>query len=338
MPPPGRRLGSKKYHCRQLFAFACGLPAGRMAEMYKRMLVLLDGSTISEVVFSYARELSGRLGLDLDLLHVCTTQEAEQLPMRVAYIEHMAEQLQKESEEIGKASGAAQKTRRVTGRVVIGYPAEEILEYAENNNIDLIMMATHGRSGIRRWGIGSVADKVIHESPVPVWLVPSQLHEGILYDKLPKNYILVPLDGSKNAEIVLPHVITLAKLRGVQNMEVLLINVMREPVDIGDPSAKELIRENWSAMKTEGEMYLNEVVQRLAKEGITATAEQLVGDPAEEIVRYAANNTPRLIVMSTHGRTGFSRYVFGNTTENVMRRLQKTPLLLVPSPERKKAS
>ena len=95
--------------------------------MYKRMLVLLDGSTMSEVVFSYARELSGRLGLDLDLLHVATTHEAEQLPMRVAYIEHMAEQLQQQSQEIGKAAGAARKPSKVTGKVLIGYPAEEIL-------------------------------------------------------------------------------------------------------------------------------------------------------------------------------------------------------------------
>ena len=80
--------------------------------MYKRMLVLLDGSKIAEVVFSYARELSGRLGLDLDLLHVCTAEETQQLPMRQAYIEHMAEILKAQSEEIQNKAGikAGKKT------------------------------------------------------------------------------------------------------------------------------------------------------------------------------------------------------------------------------------
>jgi nucleotide-binding universal stress UspA family protein len=61
--------------------------------MYKTMLVLLDGSELAEVVFKYARELSGRLSLDLELLHVCTPAESEQLPMRRAYMERMAEVL-----------------------------------------------------------------------------------------------------------------------------------------------------------------------------------------------------------------------------------------------------
>lgn len=300
--------------------------------MYKRMLVALDGSKMAEVVFSYARELAGRLGLELYLLHVCTAEEVPQLPMCQAYIEHMAEKLKAQSEEIlsQAESKPVKKAIRVVGKTVIGYPAEEILKYAEENNVDTIMLATHGRSGIRRWGLGGVADKVIHEADVPVWLIPSQLHEGILYDKMPDRKILVPLDGSPLAEEVIPHVITLAKQRGVEQ-RIILINVSRPVTPKLSEEDKMLIGKDVFALKTTGEIYLNKIAMKFEDAGLETEVDQLVGDPAEEIVRYAAACKPRLIVMSTHGRSGFKRFVFGSVTESVLHRLQKTPVFLVRS-------
>ena len=170
--------------------------------MYKKMLVLLDGSTLAEVVFSYAQELSARLGISLELLHVCSPQEAEQLPMRQAYMDHMAEVLRKKAIEIqskigGRTSGSEIEAQ---GKVIVGYPAEEILKYADENEVDLIMLSTHGRSGVRAWDIGNVANKVIHASKVPIWLVPTELREEIIHDTLPKRILLIPLDGSKMSE------------------------------------------------------------------------------------------------------------------------------------------
>jgi nucleotide-binding universal stress UspA family protein len=317
-------------------AFSCTLTtrldvvAAGEAKMYKRMLVLLDGSKMAEVVFSYARELSGRLGLDLDLLHVCNTEEAQQLPMRQAYIEHMAETLQAQSREICNRAEvqAARKPVEAVGKVLVGYPAEEILKYADENKADIIMLATHGRSGIRRWGLGSVADKVIHEANVPIWLVPAGLHEGILYDNIPGRTILIPLDGSKPAEAVIPHVINLTRQRGVAT-RLLLINVAKPTTPKFTEFEKYLIGEDLASMKKASELYLKGMVEKLTAAGLSAEYEQLVGDPAEEIVRYAAANQPRLIVMSTHGRSGVSRVVFGSVAENVLRRLQKTPVFLI---------
>lgn len=298
--------------------------------MYKRMLVLLDGSKIAEVVFSYARELSGRLSLDLDLLHVCTSEESQQLPMRQAYIEHMAEMLKAQSEEIrNKAeTNPRKKVIKTRGKVVVGYPAEEILKYAVENNIDIIMLATHGRSGIRRWGLGSVADKVIHEANTPIWLVPAYLSEDILYDKMPQRVILVPLDGSKLAEAIIPHVIALAEQRGAET-EIMLINVSKPTSIKMSEEERGLLGENIAGLQTTGELYLKKIVKRFKDAGFKAEEEQLIGDPAEEIVRYAATYHPRLIAMSTHGRSGFSQFVFGSVAENVLRRLQKTPMFLV---------
>ncbi len=119
--------------------------------MFKKMLVLLDGSKLAELVFTYAQELSGRLNINLELLHVCTPQEAEQLPMRQAYMDRMAELLRVKAEEIRAHSGKPSRQNiKSRGNVVIGSPAEEILKYVESNNIDLVMLTTHGRSGIGR--------------------------------------------------------------------------------------------------------------------------------------------------------------------------------------------
>jgi nucleotide-binding universal stress UspA family protein len=302
--------------------------------MYKRMLVLLDGSKMAEVVFSYARELSGRLNLDLDLLHVCNVEESQQFSMRQAYIEHMAETLRSQCEEIKSKAGLkdGRKAAVFRGKVVVGYPAEEILKYAEQNSIDIIMLSTHGKSGIKRWGLGSVADKVIHQTSASVWVVPAALHEGILYDKMPEERaILVPLDGSELAEAVIPHIITLVKQRDVDT-SVTLVNVARLPSHKFTDEEREFIGENPAAIPTAGRLYLEKIAAQFREEGLKVEFEQLVGDPAEEIVRYAAATHPRLIVMSTHGRSGFSRFVFGSVTENVLHRLQKTPLFLVSPP------
>lgn len=294
--------------------------------MYKKMLVLLDGSKLSEVVFSYAQELSARLHLTLDLLHVCNPGEADQLPMRQAYMEHMAERLQNEVEATRlKIGGAGQgKSIQAHGKVVVGYPAEEILKYADENKVDLIMLSTHGRSGIKIWGLGNVANKVIHAAKVPIWLVPAELREEIIEDTLPKRTTVIPLDGSKRSEAVIPYVTDLIKQRGAQ-FELILLYVEWPTHDGGYGKAwVEHLNETRLTMKK----YLDEQVQRLAKEGISARSEILMGDPAAKIIDFVKDNPTYLIAMASHGHTGISRMIFDNTTEQVMHLVKKTPIFI----------
>ena len=141
--------------------------------MYKRMLVPLDGSELGEVVFVYAKELAGRVDLDVILLHVCTPETGELLPMHRAYVKRAAEIITRQSQEVQQRtsiqpSGKAVEAR---GELAVGHPAEEILRYADENDIDLILMATHGRSGIRRWVYGSVAERILLGVSSPIFLV-----------------------------------------------------------------------------------------------------------------------------------------------------------------------
>ncbi len=313
--------------------------------MYKRMLVPLDGSELSEVVFPYAKELAGRLGLDVILLHVHSPEEGKTRPLYRAYIEHKAEIIKCQSQEVQGKVGIEPggKVLEVQGELVAGYPAEEILRYADERDIDLILMATHGRSGIRRWVMGSVADKVLRASNVPVWLVRTEIPEGIVYDKWPKRTMLVPLDGSELAETILPHVEALAKQRGAELVDVVLLRVCESGAALGyyPPSARfetptgavhvmpqEYARGEAAKYKILAEQYLAGIEQRLKDAGLRVRAEVRAGEPAEEIVDYANTNPFNLIVMSTHARSGFSRWAYGSVATKVLQGVS-SPIFLV---------
>jgi len=292
--------------------------------MYKRMLVPLDGSELSEIVLSYVKELANRLQLEVTLFHVCNPKEDEMTPLREAYIEHKAEifMRQLKSGQEKKNIKPEGKKVQVKGEFAIGSPAEEILHYAEKNNIDLILMTTHGRSGFKRWLLGSVADKVLSSSKLPVWLVPARVAEEIIYDKWPKRTILVPLDGSKLAESVLPHVIALTKQWEPEPADVVLFGVC-EPL-----AAEGTYFLNIPLIMEELENYLTKTEKQLKDAGFSVRVEIRRGKPAEKIVDFVNENSINLIIMSTHARSGLGRWSFGSVTAKVLRDSTR-PIFLV---------
>jgi nucleotide-binding universal stress UspA family protein len=308
--------------------------------MYKKMLVPLDGSKLAEVVLPYAKELAGRLDLDLVFLYVCSPHESEALPVYQAYVEHAAEIVKLQSREVQHKTGAPSGSKVVEtyAEVTVGYAAEEILRYVNEKGIDLILMATHGRSGIKRWAIGSNADKVLRASEVPVWLVGVGLSEDIVHDNWPYRTILIPLDGSPAAESVLPHVETLARQRGSKLVkEVVLLRVceqyfiMADYPQAGMPlSLSEHVKRLTDHVRREAEQYLERIQQHLAHAGLKVTCEVLMGKPANEIIDYAHKNSPNLIVMATHGHSGISQGEYGRVAYKVLRGVSSSILMVRP--------
>jgi len=282
--------------------------------MYKRMIIPLDRSEVAEVVFPYAKEVAGRLGLDVTLLHVVGLEEGDRSAAYKSYLDGAAEKLLNQAHYVLRSAGSAggKMAVHVHGVIVAGNPAEKILDYAEENDVDLIMMATHGRSGMSRWAMGSVADKVLRRSSVPVWLVQAARPRSPA-DTWRKMTMLVPLDGSKLAESVLPHVEALAKQKGVEP-EVVLVRAF-ETLSTGPGRDKP-------------QQYLSGVEQRLCAGGLSVRSEVLEGDPAKEIVDYANDNPVTLIVMATHGRSGIGRWAYGSVADKVLRRASR-PVFLV---------
>ena len=305
--------------------------------MYKKMLVPLDGSQLAEVVFPYASELTGSLDLETVILHVCTPDERASSTMQQAYVDTRAKIVRHQSEVVKKNLGLQSKGKEleVRGELTVGYPADEILRYASENKIDLILMATHGQSGIKRWSISSVTDKVLRASKVPVFLVRAEVSYKTAYDKWPRKTFLVPLDGSKYAESVLPHIEILAKERGVEPIKVVLLTVCHIP-NITADYAQASLQYGWqeyvnqvmfSIMKAD-EQYLVEIEKRLKDTGLKVTSRVVNGNPIQKIVEFTNNNPFSIVVMATHGHSGYVHWAYGNVVEKVLHGIS-SPMLLV---------
>jgi nucleotide-binding universal stress UspA family protein len=309
--------------------------------MYQKMLVPLDGSELAEVVFTYVKELAGRMNMDVILLQVCPPALREFIPMQKAYMDRAADTIRRQSRAVQKKMGIEPEDKliEVKSELTVGHPADEILRYTEENNVDLILMASHGRSGIRRWAMGSVADKILRASKAPVFLVRPKVPDETPYDKWKEITIIVPLDGSELAESALPHVEALAKQRGTEPIEVVLLRVSETPA-MPAYYAPELseVPLNWAEYaqqetvrrKRVAAEYLAGIEQRFKDSKINVRSEVLEGKPTDEIVAYVPKNPFSVVVMATHGRAGLSRWVHGSVAEYVVLGVSNPVLLIGP--------
>ena len=148
--------------------------------------------------------------------------------------------------------------------------------------------------------------------------------------------IVVPLDGSELAEMVLPHVEMLVK-ECTEEAEIVILQVC-EPLQSklsgmgpgGNIVIPRLAKQAEEACKEQAVEYLAGVEKRLKEKGFKVRTELKVGSPGEEILDYAANNPVDLIAMASHGRTGISRWAYGSVTSQVLRGIA-TPILVVTS-------
>jgi nucleotide-binding universal stress UspA family protein len=132
--------------------------------------------------------------------------------------------------------------------------------------------------------------------------------------------ILVPLDGSKLAEAILPEI---EKVAASMKARLILLRVCRAHVFPGkDPTKAEV------EVIREAEKYLNDIAQRLTTKGFNAEIHVRYGDVADEILSHSKRNEIDLISMSTHGRTGLGRWLLGSVAEKIVRHSEKPVLLL----------
>lgn len=181
-------------------------------------------------------------------------------------------------------------------------------------------MATHGRSGLSRWLLGSTVDKVLRAASNPLFLVPPG--EEVSTDRSAMlDSVTVPLDGSELAESILPSVIKLAtaiklKVRLMRGYYVTNILFRDELRDL-------------PRSKNEALRYLDAKVQQLKNEGLVHVVSfVLKGQPAEAIIEAARGTSKGLIAMCTHGRSGVSGWLLGSVTEKVVR-LSGSPVLVI---------
>ena len=136
--------------------------------MYEKILVPLDGSELAELALPYAEELSVKLGSEIILLSVSESDEVRDYHEHEVYLEQAVEATKHGAKRYLKMPEGIIKVRSA---ISAGHAAEEIVDYADKHDISLIIMATHGRSGINRWALGSIAEKVVRAGNTPVLLV-----------------------------------------------------------------------------------------------------------------------------------------------------------------------
>ena len=280
--------------------------------MYERIVIALDGSELAEIAIPYAQELALRLGSELDIVTVCEPP-SETESMRRVYIERVAA-------ELGRFG------LRLHSVLLYGKAADAILDYSELNKINLIVMSTHGRSGIGRWVLGSVADKILRSASCPILLISASKDDEPKLESVALKRILLPLDGSPLGESALPYV---EELASKTHAEVLLLQIIT-PLDRVIPIEGYTVHlaDVYGDVLNQTKTYLNKVEQRLKQKGIAAHYEVISGLPASAIIDYARDKAVNLVAMSTHGRSGISRWVMGSVADKVLRG-SGSPLLLV---------
>jgi len=295
--------------------------------MYTRLLIPLDGSKVAEQVLPYARFLAKALTIPVELLGIVD-------PVPLADFAEVWERSDFDKLVAEETKGTAQyldTTARsfpgaeVRCSVEKGTPDEVIIAKAAADEKTLIVMATHGRSGIQRWLLGSIADKVLHGATNHLLLVRAS-EQGETDGEAILKTAVVPLDGSTLAEQALSCVEELAKR---MQLEVVLMRAYALPPAVSADEYGSYSEELIHQLEAEARDYLSEKLNELKLKGITHVS--LVTDlgyGAQEIIELARKTPDNFIAMCTHGRSGFRRWLLGSVTERVVRH-SGDPVLIV---------
>jgi nucleotide-binding universal stress UspA family protein len=302
------------------------MDSSRNPDQYKRILVPLDGSHLAEAALSPAIYLAKHLGAVVTLLHVLE----HDAPGKVHGEKHLATSDESERYVSDLARHWASDGVTVEWHV---HPnpehdvARSIAEHAAELDADLIVITTHGSGGLRGFVFGSIAQKVLRRTDRPVLIVrPEQLEDTGFDCRL----IVVPLDGTADAERALPLARELARKAGAS---LRLVRVVPTVSTVrGERSVPSTMLPTATAAlldmhQEEARDYLAEVSAALAKDATVAT-EIRRGDVADEIAKVVNDSHADLVLLSTHGRSGIEGLVTGSVAAKIVGRAGR-PVLLV---------
>jgi len=283
--------------------------------MFKRILVPVDGTPQSNAALPLARSMAQATGAAITVLRVLRPSEAPGHRARTA------EALETVATELATADLQVEPVLR-EGEIV-----PEILEVARARSVDLIVMRSHGRVGLTRAVLGSVTERVLAESGVPVLL----LRPGGRRVRHIRT-LLVPIDGSPGGEVALGTGVGLAQATGASIKLVRVVVPMPleayAEFDYGripdfDPTA-------WDEEAlASAQAYVNDISARLQGAGLATTGEaRMAPEVAETIVTLGREANADLIVMSTQALTGAARALLGSVADAVVRRARCPVLLL----------
>ena len=301
--------------------------------MLDQILVTLDGSEFGEQALPFAKTIAEKTGASVNISHVSCcdppTDLIQNTPFQYegvnmeAYAEKHADEQREYLRKLETAMKAELPQNRVCSALLEGYVTEALERHAREIDAKLIVMTTHGRTGVSRAWLGSVADSLVRNSTFPL-LVVRPLEDGESFPSARFEHFLVPLDGSDTGEKILEPALPLAKAMGAR---VTLLHVVSPHVTLGarvSPFPSGHLEERLA----KAEAYLAGVTDRLTAEGVEARFRiESHFAPARAILSTAEEEEVDLIAIATHGYTGVKRAILGSVTDKVLR-AAKWPLLL----------
>ena len=288
--------------------------------MYTRMLIPLDGSKTAENVLPYARILARTFQIPVELMEVLDIagMASHVAAEKARRLDTVVTEGERSSEQYLKKIASSFSGVNVGCTVERGRPEDVIIEKAAADKTTLIAMATHGRSGMSRWLLGSIAEKVLRAATNPLLLVRAS-EEALTEGEAVLRSIIVPLDGSELAESVLPTAVKFARLF---NVGMVLFRTYELPASAyyGRENYLPNYEELKNRVKEQAQDYLDKRIEAIKAEGVQRVSSVLIeGSGPNEIIDYARKTPNALITMCTHGRSGVKRWVLGSVTEKVVR-------------------
>ena len=300
--------------------------------MPSTILVPLDGSAFSAKALPVAAAIARRTGA---LVHVVSVLDPSayvpfvpgEVLVPVMDTDALAARREADAEAVrAEAARLVAEGVRAEGQLLEGTVVEALAEFAVSCGADLVVMTTHGRSGLERLWLGSVATSFLQRAPCPVYLVRPT--GGATATDLPTGTMLVPLDGSAFAESMLPRAAEFAQSLG---MSMRLFTVAIPNAIPMAPFGTEALLADESDL-TRQEQEARERLIALAATLPVPTSTDVATDmtAARAIIEQAGADDVGLVAMATHGRTGLMRLVMGNVADSVLREVPKPMLLYRP--------
>jgi len=298
---------------------------------FRSILVPLDGSSYSLQALPLAELLAAKSGATVHLVKVHQPPPLwfshPELPVNMAEFD-VAEWHREADYLEGVARRFAVNSHlEVKHRVLDGEVSSSIEEFAVAQGVDLVVMTTHGYSGITRLWLGSTADKLIRRLSIPMLVVHPVHDTAIVPARIGR--ILMPLDGSRLSASILDQARTFALSNAAELVLAMIVEplpptVPPVPYPLGLPPVSEETR------MLEYQRYLDAVRIRLEDEGLQVQTRVLMGKVARQITEVAVREHCDLIMMATHGAGGLDRLLMGSVTAQVVRRARVPVLVLRP--------
>lgn len=288
--------------------------------MFDQILFPTDGSQGTDRVLDHVLDVAAANDATVHVLNVANTTHSA-----VRHQEEVVATLLQRAEQVVRrvADRAAERGVATVTEIRQGNPYREIVEYAESSGVDLVAMPTHGRRGLERLLVGSTTERVVRRADVPVLtLRPS---DDIAFD-YPYESVLVPTDGSDCAKRALERSVAVADAEGAPLHLLSVVPVGSLGVDV----RSDVVAANLEASARE---VLDRAAESATAAGVepTATTVEFGASVHEAILTYVDDHDVDLVVVGTHGRTGFDRYLLGSVTEYLVR-TSPVPVLTVRGP------